>query len=162
MPVPTAFHTCRESRSAVVSNYERAFTYGAGERYIWVNFDLDIISIDDTYFERLEPEALRIRQLMFSRDITEEFVEDEIDTMAMFSNAQEIIVECNANVWHWYDYDKTRKWPCPKEIIWFTATTFGIISLADYQALYEKKNWKRSYRDQNGKFINSVPLYMSL
>ncbi|KAL6890023.1 hypothetical protein GGI43DRAFT_222997 [Trichoderma evansii] len=119
-PVPAALHTCREARSAIARKYERAFTGGTEPRYVWVNFDLDIISIDKSRFTWMKPEAPRIRWLKFAREVDDCYFYDEQLELEMFSNIEELIVVRNDAEIDWDDPDEERfYWPCPTDRVWF-------------------------------------------
>ncbi|KAH0525261.1 hypothetical protein TsFJ059_007652 [Trichoderma semiorbis] len=67
IPQAELMHVCRESRQ--LAPYRKAFfTTLPGDceaRYIWVNFDEDMISIQDEKMERLFPHAADIQRLRF-------------------------------------------------------------------------------------------------
>src|SRR5689334_2419090 len=66
-PVPATLQACREARN--LGLYERAFSdIGADGRYVWVNWDMDIISIGTSYFSYFHPCAPLIKRLQFERD----------------------------------------------------------------------------------------------
>lgn len=141
MPVPAALHVCHESRSAIERQYERAFTHGAGERYIWVNFDLDIISIGETSLEQIDSEAPRIHELRFTRDNSEmeEYFFDDGHLLETFCSVKEIVVDSDAGPAEWHDFNKHNSWPCPKENLWFFDTTLGkMFSAAEYERLHDE------------------------
>ncbi|KAK5996068.1 hypothetical protein PT974_04495 [Cladobotryum mycophilum] len=116
-PVPAALHTCREARSVIAHKYERAFTDGAEPRYVWVNFDLDIISIDKSYFASVKPEAPRIRRLKFAREMSEYYFYDERYELEMFSNLLELIVVRHDPELLWDDPNEEVYWPNLPEAI---------------------------------------------
>lgn len=63
-PVPAVLQACHEARNQWL--YQKAFNFSSGveQRYVWVNFKIDMISIGDTYFDTIEPaERLLIRRL---------------------------------------------------------------------------------------------------
>ncbi|KAF3054753.1 hypothetical protein CFAM422_013262 [Trichoderma lentiforme] len=68
IPQAELMHVCRESRQ--LAPYRKAFfTTLPGDceaRYIWVNFDEDMISIQDEKMERLFPHAADIQRLRFT------------------------------------------------------------------------------------------------
>ncbi|CCC14184.1 hypothetical protein SMACR_09040 [Sordaria macrospora] len=95
-PVPAPLHTCREARDYLTSStatppqdghyryqyYQQAFSQLPGNylrlgfeaepqplrRYTWVDFDVDMISLGETYMEICEAHYLDIRRLKFARD----------------------------------------------------------------------------------------------
>ncbi|OAQ94960.1 hypothetical protein VFPFJ_01069 [Purpureocillium lilacinum] len=66
-PVPATLHTCREARTHGLSMYQRAFTIGAEPRYVWVNYEMDTISVGDTSLSLIDAEKLLIRRLRTER-----------------------------------------------------------------------------------------------
>ncbi|KAF4998521.1 hypothetical protein FDECE_11762 [Fusarium decemcellulare] len=50
-PIPAVMHACHEARN--LGLYHRAFAFGNLPRYIWVNFDTDLISIEERELEIL-------------------------------------------------------------------------------------------------------------
>ncbi|KAK4149747.1 hypothetical protein C8A00DRAFT_18606 [Chaetomidium leptoderma] len=63
-PVPTPLQTCREARS--LGLYQQAFpgvSQDGDRRYVWLNFEMDMISIGTsmfTYFKPLQPLIKRL------------------------------------------------------------------------------------------------------
>ncbi|KAK4249863.1 hypothetical protein C7999DRAFT_39166 [Corynascus novoguineensis] len=71
-PVPATLQTCREAPN--LNLYEQAFSETNTERrYVWVNWDLDIISIGTSYFDHFHTAAPLIKRLKFERQNTCEF-----------------------------------------------------------------------------------------
>ncbi|PWI67169.1 hypothetical protein PCL_04331 [Purpureocillium lilacinum] len=66
-PVPATLHACREARTHGLSMYQRAFTIGAEPRYVWVNYEMDTISVGDTSLSLIDAEKLLIRRLRTER-----------------------------------------------------------------------------------------------
>ncbi|EAQ87728.1 hypothetical protein CHGG_04347 [Chaetomium globosum CBS 148.51] len=87
-PVPATIQACREARN--LGLYERAFSeIDADGRYVWVNWDIDIISIGTSYFYHFHPCALLIKRLQFERDNTEDsFYHWEINDLDVFCQCQ--------------------------------------------------------------------------
>ncbi|UNI23957.1 hypothetical protein JDV02_009744 [Purpureocillium takamizusanense] len=52
-PAPAVLQACHEARN--LGLYERAFADGRDPRYVWVNFDVDIISLGDGDFHLSYP-----------------------------------------------------------------------------------------------------------
>ncbi|KAJ4859771.1 hypothetical protein T069G_04759 [Trichoderma breve] len=74
-PYPAVVQVCQESRQH--APYQRAFTTGANPRYIWVNFESDLICNDDSRDPlNLEPHEQDIQRLRFS--INDELAYDYI------------------------------------------------------------------------------------
>ncbi|KAL3442676.1 hypothetical protein BJX65DRAFT_312584 [Aspergillus insuetus] len=70
--VPAVLQVCYEARTH--ASYQMAFALGNAPRYVWVNFEVDMISIGQTRFLELQgPDALLIRRLRFEREDDEWF-----------------------------------------------------------------------------------------
>ncbi|KAF3073975.1 hypothetical protein CFAM422_003484 [Trichoderma lentiforme] len=66
-PCPPVVQVCQESRRH--APYQRTFTTGAEPRYIWVNFETDMICNDDSHNAlKLAPHEQDIQRLRFSID----------------------------------------------------------------------------------------------
>ncbi|KAH6632165.1 hypothetical protein F5144DRAFT_465896, partial [Chaetomium tenue] len=93
-PVPATIQACREARN--LGLYERAFSeIDADGRYVWVDWDMDIISIGTSYFSYFHPCALLIKRLQFERDnVDEVFYHWEVNDLDAFLNVEEIFVVC--------------------------------------------------------------------
>ncbi|KAJ6438926.1 DNA repair protein rhp26 [Purpureocillium lavendulum] len=94
-----------------------------GPRYVWVNFDVDIISIGKTAFARLEPERQLIRWLRFERaDLAKFFVGDYLRLERFDSlRGMQVVDEFMGNgpTGHWRSLWDILNWPCPREKITF-------------------------------------------
>lgn len=145
-PVPAALHTCREARNAIARKYKRAFTGGTEPRYVWVNFDLDIISIGKDRFTFMEPEAPRIRWLKFAREMSSHYFYDEQPELQMFSNLEELVIVRHDAEAAWDSSDDHLYWPCPTDRIWFIDAE-----------THEKISWAENQRRCNQQWKNCVP-----
>jgi hypothetical protein len=74
-PVTAPLQTCREARKGGL--YQRAFfalaiqkgaPKDSEQRYVWLNSDLDMVSIGDTHFEYFKSAVCTIKRLRFERD----------------------------------------------------------------------------------------------
>lgn len=147
-PVPAALHTCREARDAIARKYERAFTGGIEPRYVWVNFDLDIISIGKSRFTWMEPMAPRIHWLKFAREMNEHYFHDEQPELQMFSNLEELTIVRHDAETSWDSSDDYLYWPCPTDRVWFIdAETDEKISWAENQRRCDEHG--KNYVTQN-------------
>lgn len=100
-PIPAPLQTCRESRNARL--YQRCFSdlaillnspENSEQRYVWLNLDIDTVSIGDTFFSVFKPVAHMIKRLRFELDNTEEWwcVGTGNEDLRYFVNASEIQV----------------------------------------------------------------------
>ncbi|GFF49952.1 hypothetical protein IFM51744_07212 [Aspergillus udagawae] len=126
-PVPAVLQACHEARNLRL--YQQAFIFSSAveRRYVWVNFDIDMISIGDTDFDILEPaEQLLIRQLTIQRKNTF-FI---FESYELFSNLEEMHIICEDGLMAWQDAWENLPWPCPKKNLRFIDKETGQIALA--------------------------------
>ncbi|TIC91577.1 hypothetical protein CH35J_011000 [Colletotrichum higginsianum] len=86
-PAPAQLHTCREAREHLtkcpdsVYRFDKAFSELATipseggplqERYVWFNFDNDMLSVGRTDLHEFQAVAYQIRRLRFRRFISDE------------------------------------------------------------------------------------------
>jgi hypothetical protein len=118
-PVPAVLQVCYESR--IHAPYQKAFALGNTPRYVWANFELDMISIGETWFAEIQGRDARlIRRLRFERDNDEWFFHFEskemLDVMAWL---EEVHVVCKDSPWAWCVEWEWLGWPCPRENLRF-------------------------------------------
>jgi hypothetical protein len=118
-PVPAVLHACYESRTH--ANYHKAFALGKSPRYVWFNFEVDMISIGGTHVLDLQgPDARLIRRLRFERENDEWFFHYESKEMWQLNDRmEEIHVNCKEGVLAWFDAWECLSWPCPRENLRF-------------------------------------------
>jgi hypothetical protein len=143
-PIPGPLQTCRESRNAGV--YQRCFSelcvdnskrknaqkkyrrdgyvWEGQYSYVWCNLDIDMIDIDDCWFDKFRCVAHLIKRLKFKREMTEFWRRGatqsaDSDNLCWFENASEIHVVLGGNslggkddfeCWHGTSYEDS--WPC--------------------------------------------------
>ncbi|KAK0737047.1 hypothetical protein B0T21DRAFT_287372 [Apiosordaria backusii] len=141
-PVPALLHTCHESRLLLSTGqkkfYHRACSeivpglanlrerfgeiveYTPEERYVWLNWDIDIVSLGPlpangkhgTELAALEPVAHLVQRLRYERSYSDEFyVRSEIPQLGMFTSLKEMHIVCSDGyqAWRWASEDH---WPC--------------------------------------------------
>ncbi|KAJ0426763.1 hypothetical protein BJY00DRAFT_270963 [Aspergillus carlsbadensis] len=118
-PVPAVLHVCYEARTH--ASYQQAFALGSAPRYVWVNFQMDMISIGHTWFLELQgPDALLIRRLRFERENDEWFFHFESkEMMDVLRYMEEIHVVCKDGVGAWYEAWECLGFPCPRDKLRF-------------------------------------------
>ncbi|KAF2448463.1 hypothetical protein P171DRAFT_517990 [Karstenula rhodostoma CBS 690.94] len=119
-PVPAPLQACRDSRRELQGQYEQAFadldTLPLLERrYIWVNFDMDLIDIGKWEFYIFRPVKKAIQRLKFEREHTEDFCRLELDDLRKFTNLREIHVVCTEGLFGWSGALEGGYWPCDAE-----------------------------------------------
>ncbi|PKX93384.1 2EXR domain-containing protein [Aspergillus novofumigatus IBT 16806] len=131
-PVPTVLQVCHEARNQGL--YQQAFKFPSGVKpqYVWVNFEIDMISIGDTYFDTIESaEQQLIRRLTIQRENTDSFFYSESRELQMYSNLEEMHVICEDGLLAWQDAWEYVYWPCPKENLRFIDKETGQIAVGE-------------------------------
>jgi hypothetical protein len=125
-PVPATLQSCREARNHLQTLYRRAFseldqTPGSERRYVWTNFDIDLVSIGRSLFDDFEPVASSIKRLKFERENDDEYwYNTESRKLMLFSNVDEVHVVCADGFWMWGgSVDNDFAWPCADENLFF-------------------------------------------
>lgn len=116
-PPPAVLHVCYEARNQGL--YQQAFSRPGSERYIWVNFAVDMISIGETMFDVVKPEADLIRRLKIERENDELFYHRCSEDLRWFSNVVETHVVCIDGPENWHLAGEEIYWPCGRENLWF-------------------------------------------
>jgi hypothetical protein len=117
--VPAALQTCQEARKQGL--YQQAFSDmavldGAERRYVWVNLEIDMISIGTTMFASYNPVAPIIQRLKFERKNSDElFYHYEVQELRDFVNVKEIHVVCADGMGGWHGALEDHYWPCGEE-----------------------------------------------
>ena len=170
--VPAPLQTCQEARNARL--YQRCFSdlairYGypedAERRYIWLNLDIDMVSIGNTDLGAFRPSAHLIKRLRFTRDNTDE---DwcrglECDELQHFTNVSEIhVVLCeNGDFENWHGASDDYIWNCGAENVTFIDEEEGqemkLLDLEDkYDRLLEAGSREQGHNTlfRNGMHLN--------
>ncbi|KAF3055544.1 hypothetical protein GL218_07227 [Daldinia childiae] len=127
-PVPAILQTCQEARN--LGLYKQAFfevtatkvnaAAGAESRYVWLNLDIDMVSIGKTSFRAFAPVALSIKRLRFERENSDEsFYHFEVRELRDWVNTEEIHVVCGDGMEAWHGASHEHSWPCALENLWF-------------------------------------------
>ena len=119
-PVPATLHACQEARNQRL--YQQAFSEiadsdGTGTRYVWVNFDIDIIFLGrHGKFQDYKPVAPLVQRLKFERDMyDEDFAYFDLDDIFVFNNVKEIHIVCDGGLRNWHGVSQQYSWPCDNE-----------------------------------------------
>ncbi|OBT64054.1 hypothetical protein VE03_06650 [Pseudogymnoascus sp. 23342-1-I1] len=105
-PVPAPLQVCHEARN--MGLYKQAFSeLGTEKRYVWLNFDIDLISIGKSAFSRFETVAPLITRLKFQRENSNEYwYHWESREISNFVNAKEVHINIDkAKLWGVYGDD---------------------------------------------------------
>lgn len=131
--VPGPLQCCRVARDELQGLYERAFfkidtqrgvergiEWGIERRYVWLNFNIDMVDIGTSEFGDFESIAPNIKRLKFERENSNEYwYNTEKRQLVDFKNVEEIHVVCTDGFsqWSFAMYDHT--WPCAHDKIVF-------------------------------------------
>jgi hypothetical protein len=158
-PVPATLHTCQEARRQGL--YQQVFSELAAQlgglsdaepRYVYLNLDIDMVSIGKTELSLFKPVAHLIRRLRFTRghcgdDYMWEYWERwESQEVGTFKNTTEIHVVCErGNFWDWCGSSEDIYWPCGVENVAMVNPDDGeVMRLLDIDYEYD-----RSLEDSN-------------
>ncbi|KAK7984707.1 hypothetical protein PG996_006055 [Apiospora saccharicola] len=191
MLVPAALHTCREARS--LGLYQRdgsevfaTFAALSAEGvtiliepkfppYLWLNWDIDIVSVRTTPLHLLLPVAPRVKRLRLERhDTAADFFRSEGDHLAEFVNVEEIQIVCVGELRRWGEAGEKYLWPCSSENLFFIETTHGrrmkdgtMMKAAELEAMIEgqraeaEERWRQRYEggsQEGDPYIGDVEL----
>ncbi len=119
-PVPATLHACREARH--LGLYQQGFSELSddpdvmGRRYIWLSWELDMISIGTELFSTFFPVAPHIKRLKFERKYSDEvYFHFEARDIYRFVNLKEIHVVCADGFGAWHGASEYPQWPCGAE-----------------------------------------------
>ncbi|KAI5924918.1 hypothetical protein F4810DRAFT_102533 [Camillea tinctor] len=133
-PVPAILQTCSEARN--LGLYKQAFSEiadtranvaeGLDSRYVWLNLDIDMVSIGNTMFHVFEHVAKSIKRLRFEREYQKTwFYHFEKERLRSWVNVEEIHVVCADGMGAWHKAVERVPWPCALENLWFFDTNNG-------------------------------------
>ncbi|KAI0968069.1 hypothetical protein F4678DRAFT_444456 [Xylaria arbuscula] len=105
IPPPGVMHACRESRQH--ARYQKAF-FSPPDRYLWVNFQQDMICLAHYEVKVLAPHYADIERLRYTvpdaRDeiyVSEWFRDCSHEILGVFSALKELHVTVHAGLWSW-------------------------------------------------------------
>ncbi|XXG94167.1 hypothetical protein Hte_000419 [Hypoxylon texense] len=131
-PVPAMLQTCQEAR--YLGLYNQAFSEvtatkvnaaagavsDSGSRYVWLNLDIDMVSIGKTPFRAFAAVALSIKRLRFERENSNDsFYYFEVMELWDWVNTEEIHVVCQDGMEAWHGASYEHSWPCHPQNLWF-------------------------------------------
>ncbi|KAF2029896.1 hypothetical protein EK21DRAFT_66599 [Setomelanomma holmii] len=135
-PVPAMLHTCLEARK--FCSYEKVFLCEHQNRYVWLNFNIDVLSVPDTILYRLLPFASKIRRLQMRCELKEHSWmrwSTGVITPEHFENLLKATIVCTKEdliglLWDAKEYT----WPCGAENVVVIDSGDGQkVTLKDYQ-----------------------------
>ncbi|KZL82820.1 hypothetical protein CI238_11923 [Colletotrichum incanum] len=142
-PAPAQLQTCREARQHLTTypdteyRYEKAFSeitttpYDGfdpvpegdpqRERYVWLNFDNDMVSIGDTDLNNFRAVADQIRRLRLERALSNEYFSrtESLLISNLFRNVSEVYLICLEGIRSGYLVTEDIYFPCGPENVYF-------------------------------------------
>ncbi|EEU34968.1 uncharacterized protein NECHADRAFT_37386 [Fusarium vanettenii 77-13-4] len=116
-PVPAVMQVCHEARN--LGLYQREFTFGDEPRYLWVNLEIDLISIGKTSFRQLGDDRRIIRRIKCQRENSTNFFNSALREIKEFTNLNEMHIVCEDGLLAWQDAWEYLPWPCPRDNVRF-------------------------------------------
>ncbi|RMZ69994.1 glycosyl hydrolase family 18 [Pyrenophora seminiperda CCB06] len=117
-PIPGPLQCCREARDELQRLYQRISLegntqQGFEQRYVWLNFNIDMVDIGPSYFDNFESIIPAIKRIKFERENSNEyFYHTEKEKLRDFTNVEEIHVVCADGFWQWSEALYDLPWPC--------------------------------------------------
>ncbi|USP74060.1 hypothetical protein yc1106_01334 [Curvularia clavata] len=99
------------------------------QRYVWLNFDIDMVDIKDSEFRNYHHIASAIKRLKFEWESScASFCYSGLKELKPFVNVEEIHVVCTAgfSVWAWATCEYS--WPCNEEKLLFIDASNGRVA----------------------------------
>lgn len=148
-PVPPILQACQEARNCGL--YERGFAevqdrgYDDPHRYVWINFDIDIVSIGDFAIQDLFPVAPKIKRLQFLQEYSEAFFHWIHRDLLKFSRMEEIRVVCEDDMCNWHQMSQQLQWPVKREKLIFIGSVEGcVMGSVEMDDMYDElRRWDR-------------------
>ena len=119
--IPATLHALREARNHGL--YSPVYLEGEDQpsndcRYVWLNPNIDLLSIGRWDLAYFLPIASSIKRLKLSRETPEEW-DHEMDLLSNFINIEEVQLVCIGGLINWGEDVDAVKWPCGKEKLRF-------------------------------------------
>ncbi|KAG7287398.1 hypothetical protein NEMBOFW57_006909 [Staphylotrichum longicolle] len=177
-PAPAQLQTCREARehlsSHPFSGYRKAFSEiattpydgfdpvpeddpsGERDRYVWLNFDVDVVSIGETELRDFRAVARQVRRLRLVRSLDNEFfsyTESEL-IGSLFTNLAEIYLVClEWGMRSGYKVTDDIYFPCGPENVYFVDTEERggkMMSSVELDAMMDREWEEFDEREEDG------------
>ncbi|KAI6092136.1 hypothetical protein F4821DRAFT_224982 [Hypoxylon rubiginosum] len=164
-PVPAILQTCQEARN--LGLYKQEFSEltatvanaaaGAESRYVWLNLDIDMVSIGECHLSNFAPVALSIKRLRLERENSDEsFYYFESHLLRDWRNTEEIHVVCTDGMEAWHGASNDHPWPCAEENLWFFDPDDGrMMRSVEMEKMLDKQ--LHEFRAQNGWDFENFP-----
>lgn len=148
-PASPTLHACRESRAHLSAFYQQilldeVFNCGVSDansqQYVWLNWDLDTISIRRSYLTCFESIAHLITKLRLERDNGNEWwCRFESQRLQIFKNVETIYAVClGGDQEDWHASSEDYPWPCGPENV-FIVDQSQVMRLTDVEDKYDRE-----------------------
>ncbi|KAI4641534.1 hypothetical protein J4E93_007631 [Alternaria ventricosa] len=99
------------------------------QRYVWLDFDIDMLDIGASYFSKYKAIAPAIKRLKFERENgCEYFYHTESRRLKEFINVEEVHIVCADGFWMWAGAIEDHGWSCAEEKLVFTDAFDGRVA----------------------------------
>jgi hypothetical protein len=118
--VAAPIQTCQEARNQglyLKAFVELASADGSGRLFVWLNLDIDVVSIGLAPICNYKPVMPIIKRLKLEREHSDYFSYREADELGNFANTKEFHLVCADGMWMWHYAIDAYYWPCGKENI---------------------------------------------
>lgn len=117
--------------------------------YVWVNFDLDMLSIGPSLFRHFSSYAPKIKALRFQRDLDEDVVDiSDLRRISSFVNVKELHIVCayGQDVYDWagVETELEMKFPIPRWDVLVIDPGYELIVDAYEIDIYDKEEQARA------------------
>lgn len=145
-PVPAPLQTCREARNLglykqAFSEVEALVSHSMEPRYVWLNLEIDIISIGIMHLSLFEPVAASIRRLRLERrNLHGGFFDEEYVDIIDFVNLEEVYVVCADRMETWHGFTESEQfWSCGVEDFTFIDPYDGrVMKSLDMERMFDE------------------------
>jgi hypothetical protein len=169
-PVPAPLQTCQESRRELQKYYQRGFVElrnrdDMGLRYVWVNFEIDIIYIGNgNHLGDYIAVAPQVQRLRFKAEFSDEvFSRSSMNYLQHFTSVKEIFVVCmdGMNAW-WGALEESQEhlWPCGEENVWLINPENGIMMRGSENDAICEQHMRDQWFEMGDDYETGLPLIL--
>ncbi|OBT67661.1 hypothetical protein VE03_03433 [Pseudogymnoascus sp. 23342-1-I1] len=149
-PIPAPLQVCREARN--LSLYKQVFSeLSTGRRYVWLNLDIDMVSIGTVRLDAFNEVAPMIKRLKFERENQESWYHFESRKIRNFVNVEEIHVICLDGFENWGGATYEHCWPCALENIVF----FDLVDSLVMRGVELEEKYEEWYEAQHRRVVEN-------
>lgn len=118
-PIPPVLQVCQQARNQGL--YQRPFAKvcnARGWQYIWINLDIDMVSVGEDGLELYKHVAPLIQLLRFAVELDEVFYLFERHRLRLFTNLKLVHIIALDGLGFWYGSYFAIDWPCDDENVY--------------------------------------------